>query len=88
MNSIFLQKCHFGTLMQNSPFKFQAYECDGTNFTLNDCTGKIKEPYEDQYHEERNVILLRAGMDPSDGVAMYFPICSTHRSILGKGFIE
>ena len=73
--------------MQNSPLKFQAYDCDGTNLTLNDCTRKIKEPYGNQYHEERNLILLRAGMDPSDGVAINLPICSTHRSILGKEFI-
>ena len=88
MNSFLLQKCHFGNAIQDSPFKFQAYNCDGINYTLNTCMDEIKEPYGEQYYEENKVILLRSGMDPQDDGAMDQQICSTHRSILGKEFLR
>ena len=84
----FLQKCHFGIAMQDSPFKFQAYNCDGTDYDLNNFIEKIKEPFGNQYHEERKVILLRAGMDPEYEEAKDLQICSKHRSILGRDFLK
>ena len=69
--------------MQTNPFKFQAYDCDGTIWSLKDCTAQLKEDY-----AEHKVILLRAGMDPEDGNAMNLEICGKHRSILGKQFFQ
>ena len=74
--------------MQTNPFKFQAYDCDGTIWSLKDCTAELKEHYGSKYHAEYKVISLRAGMDPEDGNTMNLEICGQHRSILGKEFFR
>ena len=74
--------------MQVSPLKFQAFKCDGIDYDLNNFIEEIKEPYGNQYYEERKVILLRAGMDPQDEGSKDVQICSKHRSILGKDFLK
>ena len=48
----------------------------------------LQEPYRTLYHEEHKTIFLRAGMDPNDNNLKKLEICTTHRSILGKDFIQ
>ena len=78
------QKCQFGIEMMSNPLNFQSYNCDKVTVSLKDCIGNVPDFHDPiTFHEEREVILLRACMD-KNVCDEDLEIWATHKRILGK----